>query len=74
MRNKTILVLYFLSLLGVFFSGITIYDHYSSDPSDVCITGSGCDAANNSKYSEFMEYLWDFLEYFGLFCYHNKIQ
>ena len=54
MRNKTILVLYILSLLGVFFSGITIYDHYSSDQSTFCITDSGCDVANSSKYSEFM--------------------
>ncbi|MEK9774229.1 MAG: vitamin K epoxide reductase family protein [Candidatus Woesearchaeota archaeon] len=54
MKNKIVLILHILSLLGILFSGITIYDHYNTEPSSVCLTGGGCDTANDSVYSEFM--------------------
>ena len=45
---------FFLSLLGIIFSGYSLYAHYSSTPSGLCNWSEtfSCDVVNKSQYAE----------------------
>ena len=54
MKDKLGLLIILLSLVGIVLSGVSLYNHYKSTPTDYCDLGDNfnCDVVNRSIYSE----------------------
>ncbi|HLH05961.1 MAG TPA: vitamin K epoxide reductase family protein [Terriglobales bacterium] len=54
MKDKLGLLIILLSLVGAVLSGVSLYNHYKSTPTDYCDLGDNfnCDIVNRSIYSE----------------------
>lgn len=54
MRDKLALVIIVLALVGIVLSGVSLYNHYKSTPTDYCDLGDNfnCDIVNRSIYAQ----------------------
>jgi uncharacterized membrane protein len=54
MRDKLALLTILLALVGIVLSGVSLYNHYKSTPTDYCDLGDNfnCDVVNRSIYSQ----------------------
>jgi uncharacterized membrane protein len=54
MRDKLALLIVLLALVGVVLSGVSLYNHYKSTPTDYCDLGDNfnCDIVNRSIYAQ----------------------
>jgi vitamin-K-epoxide reductase (warfarin-sensitive) len=54
MKDKLALVIILLALVGIVLSGVSIYNHYKSTPTDYCDLGDNfnCDIVNRSIYAQ----------------------
>ncbi len=54
MKDKLALVIIVLALVGIVLSGVSLYNHYKSTPTDYCDLGDNfnCDVVNRSIYAQ----------------------
>lgn len=54
MKDKLALVIILLALIGIVLSGVSLYNHYKSTPTDYCDLGDNfnCDIVNRSIYAQ----------------------
>jgi len=54
MKDKLALLIVLLSLVGIVLSGVSLYNHYKSTPTDYCDLGDNfnCDIVNRSIYAQ----------------------
>ncbi len=54
MKDKLALVIVLLTLVGIVLSGVSLYNHYKSTPTDYCDLGDNfnCDIVNRSIYAQ----------------------
>ncbi len=71
MKRKFI---YFLSIIGIILSLLTVQSHYAPDDG-FCLSGGGCDIVNKSQYSEFFGIPLGFFGslWFLAYMFSNKI-